>query len=388
MKTSLVILFSFILPLAGFGTEPKVSGIPLSKFATGPQGTFTENDLTRVFLVKRFPELKDMANSPDAALDDPNLQRMVTSARMFTATMIQNLPGKQPYALSDVERAYKAHYPDEPSLFGFRLRQSWESMSFSVPETNVAKAKPATIAFTRDFLKSSSSWTVHGALMYPFTHEFPEGTNSDSLEFTAIAWVPSISLDKVTGVKQPVDSLVFRAANEDEFSYGSSQIAQHWISTHLVRITPFYGTDTHFKSSQVGGELDYEPVNDDIGLGVFVGDLIPHRFRLFLHNEVGNVIDAGGNTNLVTGNTYYRIGPDIGIDLQIKALPGLTGSVRLQDYEKVTAHTRSTRLFIASLSYNIDPQGHVAIQAEYRLGRLPITAEKTETLTLGLGLKF
>src|SRR6267142_4589897 len=385
---ALFLYLSLMLPIFAYAAETKISGIPLSKFATGPKGTFTENDLTRMFLVKKYPELKDIVNSPDAALDDPNLLRMVQNARAYTYSMKLNLPGNPPYVLSDVQKAYKSRYPDELSIYGFRLRQSWESMSFSLPETNVAKAKPASIAFSRDFLKNSSSWTVHGALMYPFSHEFPEDTNSDSLQFTAVAFVPSVSLDKVTGVKQPVDSLVFRAANEDEFSYRTSQIGHRWISTHLLRIAPFYGTDTHFKSSQAGGELDYEPVNDDIGLGLFVGDLFPHRFRFFLHNEVGNVIDADGNTNLVTGNTYYRIGPDIGMDVQTKGLPGLTASVRFQDYERVTVHTRSTRLFIASLSYNIDPQGHIAIQAEYREGRIPLTAEKTKTLTLDLGLKF
>jgi hypothetical protein len=367
--------------------EPK-----LEDFATA--GKLTKRDIIRYLLQKENPDL-NMVGAPDTKLNDPVLRKLVLHA----ATTFEGyeFPPKDAYTIQEVKARLNipdasGHLPSPtdkqhfPRIQGVFLREKWQDLKTGdVGDAGqeiapASKGKPATFALTRNYQTDKTDWTVHGAL---FTSIL---LNPD---FTL---VPSVSLDEVSSPNptNAVDSLVFRGAGQYELGGYS-----------LIRGGALYATDTSFRSDQVGGELEYEFVDADLGIGAFKGigfldKRLLYRGRIFIHAEAGDVLDPGQNPNLKDGG-FFRIGPLAQVELKTgfdpnnpfgNALNHLVLTARVQDYEAAVSGTKSTRLLTAMASYLIGDNGNVSINLAYRNGRQPLSAQKQNTLELSLGLMF
>jgi hypothetical protein len=378
-----------MLPI--LAAEPK-----LDDFASA--GKLTKLDIMRYLVQKKYPDLNMVALSSTKLKADPVYRKIALQAATDFAGY--DFPPKESYSVEEVKARLKiAEQPSAPPeqappekqsfprFQGIYLREKWQDLKTGdVGDAGKeiappAKAKPATFAFTRNYQTSKTDWTLHGALFTPIL------LNPDLL------FVPSVTLDEVSSVNtgSNVDSLVFRGA----FQYEAGDYS-------LIRGGPLYATDVGFRSDQVGGELEWEFVNVDLGIGAFKGisffeKRLLYRGQFFIHTEGGDVIERGQNPNLKQGSGFVRIGPFAQLELKSgfnpetslgNVLNHFLLTVRGQDYEAVTSSTRSARLFTAMASYLIGDNGNFSINLTYRNGRQPLSAQSQESLELSLGLMF
>jgi hypothetical protein len=392
---TLMLIVSTICLVARAEERKVANRLPLSGFSSHHDGRYTFNDIVRICLFRDNPSMTNIVSLSDEDLKDPNLQKLLgpqihlAKAAALAVTAGQPGPSYSESILSDqfinyvpppppllrhLERAIKTHV---------RLRQSWDQLSLPDAGTNV---NPALFSYTRDVAKDANQWSAVGAFGYDFV--------CSSNVYSKWDFLPNASFDRVSSSQTNDDSLVFRAPLVyTHFSRDG------WVQAQSVRLTPLYATDFEFRSSQVGGEVEWEPqVLNDLWLGN--GHPLPHpgighEFvllfpRAFIHFEGGSVLNAGENKNLADGRSFFRGGPNI--QLQVKAgrdLPSLKNislAAGWQEYEALRSRTVATRLFFAQASYKLT--GNLDFEVQYREGRIALTGQFVQTVTVGLGLKL
>jgi hypothetical protein len=58
------------------------------------------------------------------------------------------------------------------------------------------------------------------------------------------------------------------------------------------------------------------------------------------------------------------------------------------DYESLISDSVSAHLFTSGFTFALDEAGNINFQVKYRNGRLPITLDRVEDVTIGLGIKL
>lgn len=387
MRTFTCILACLAALQAG-AVESKVNDkIPLAHFSSTGDHRFSYQDVLLVQIYRQNPNLPEsITNAPRHELigTDKFWGPLVKHAETAADQIIKGA-GQPPYPASifapkDLQASQAFMVPD--FLSPLRVRKTWQQLSMDDPD----QADAAKVSLERDFIKGDSVWTAHGAVGWDFS-KARSGTNR--LDLTGLHFVPNVAFDRVTG-KKPIDSLEFRLPLELEFAYATlPDSSSPLVESHWIRITPLHATDFSFRSQQIGGEFEWEPLGERIWLGGYreiPAFGLQFNLHAFLHVEGGSVLDSGSNTNLVEGNGFFRGGPNIALKIRPADYHKLVLKASWIEYEKFAFVNRSTRLFSTGLSWEL-AKG-LSVEFEYRKGRIPITAEKVDGITLGIGLKL
>ena len=372
--------------IAGLTFQAIAADPDISKFCA-TNGTMSKGALERYFIQKKYPGI-DMSTFDDASLTLTNSPfakvRSDLGSQYFKKYKLD--PDGQTFTTNDVLTKIKKIDEQGDISLPFYIREKWQDIKYFEPGDPTkttdpySKAKPATFSYTHDFIKHDDQWSAHGAIFKDFAVKGAPLLG----DFT---FLPSVTLDKVTSSDptKAVDSLVFRAD-------AVKSLPQLGSVYNDLRFGGLYATDVNFRSSQGGGELEWEPFQNHWGLGAYRGFVtdghVLYRLRAYIHSEAGDVFDAGRNPNLKANNGFVRVGPYAQVDLTSTWVPGLSLTATWEDYEALTGNTISTRLFSAGISYAIDPKEHFTIEAKYKNGRQPLTAERQESFELDIGVKF
>lgn len=257
-----------------------------------------------------------------------------------------------------------------------KVRASHESITHGDPATVASKASPAEISFTRDSKADNEVLVLKGAVMWPI----------QPAKMPSLLVVPSISVNKVSNDNSDadVDSLVFRVGFDWEGS-GPGNSLLYW------RLLPTWTSDTDLELDVRGLEAQVEPVGWLPGMGntrwVFKQRL-GLRWRAILHGEYGRVEDNAGNSDLVVGETFARLGPKIETSFWFASLERLALGIDYEYLPEIGGDLRDRKLFRSTLSYNIDQNGHFRLQSKYTNGDTSAALEDEESWTIGLGVKF
>jgi len=389
-KYRLPILFFALLCSISEAADQKVAGkYPMENFSSTHNGRYTSNDLMLVVIVAKRPELSLMTNSSrEEVLSIPFMRPLVEEAQWYVYAALANTAADEKGQYhgdvlnADALGLKRDRFELPKPLKPLRVRNSWDELAKPFDKT-----APAKVAYNRNLLSEEDIWSAKGAIGYDLYFE-REGIVR---EFHAI---PNASFDRVKGGTKESDSLTFRLGAVTTLSPGS---ASNLIHDHILRVAPVYATDFGFNSEQLGGELEWEFVSERLHLdsGFVIRcagkEAITVLPRLFFHFEGGTVRESGGNTNLVEDKTYFRIGPVVQLQLGFgrdmpEPLQRLNFVTAWREYERLNSDTRSTRLFTAGCGYKIAE--NISFEIEYRKGRIPLTAEKVESVNVGLGLKF
>jgi len=302
----------------------------------------------------------------------------------------QNAQNGMNFRLADKSFVNKPAKPN--SLAGFLIRRNVEDITVLNDPVAFGKASGALFGFTRDMRKDNDMWQARGVVMYPWRWENKGAApSSTAMVFSATSLAPAIAFDRMTNEVQPdneVDSLIFRIVTESEFIGGPV------FQGFYLRLNPFYATDFDFRSSQAGGELQFDPLFDFLGLGGVAYDLpclpISIRPRVILHLEGGDTLDAGVNQKLKEGDWFLRIGPKLELEFWPTALwlQRLSFNVKWTFLEALHGSPLSSYLFEGGARLRIDPIGHAQIELNYRRGEVPLTQEEVNTFILGINVKF
>ncbi|MHC4414384.1 MAG: EF-hand domain-containing protein [Planctomycetota bacterium] len=268
------------------------------------------------------------------------------------------------------------------------IRRTYDEQAI-VEAAPFSRARGALFSYTRDLAENKDNWEVRGAIMYPI--QIGKDDWSDTSGLAALRIMPSVSFDRVMsgiGSSAEVDSLVPRFGLE-------ATLKRTPFRLQYLRANLAYATDFDLESGQVVGEFEWEPVEPHWGFGAsqpfpVLGKVLEYRLRASLHLETGSVLSSGGRPGLVKDDTFVRVGPKLQLELFPTApeLDSLSFLVKYENFDTVSGDSKSTELFEAGLSYQLDDSGHLTIELAYRNGDIPLTADDTETFTVGLGVKF
>lgn len=395
VKTTLVVLalLTMLLP-AGWSQEtPRM----------------TVDDLYVYYFDQKHP---DLAKLPDSVLGraeklkmagyDPaiirqaaDVQKRYRDSTTYTVAQADSLP-----SLGKPKGPMLPIIWGEP-MAGLKVRDSYQASNLGKDVDDFDSAKPATFSFANNFLDHSAVWTAQGAVLRPFTFERPAWAES---AIEAIYLVPSVAFNRVSGgpVDKQVNSLVFRAGADFE-SRGVclTQSPDDRTATFLmlnVRPNFAYATDFSFQSAVFAGELDLEPTIGDAGFGHYqsIGKdgWVQYRLRAFGHLEGGGVANAGEITSLRDNQTIFRAGFFAQAELRPNPkAPALRDSFvknfsvlgRYELYPSMT-NAPTVSLLTTSLSYKLGE--YFSLVFQYQNGRLPLSAERIDLFTVGLGAKL
>jgi hypothetical protein len=286
--------------------------------------------------------------------------------------------------------------PPKVQLGGILLRGAYEQIDLGTGAKSIDKAQPANFSYSRNRLNDQNVWTAQGALMRPFV-AFEEKQPPEAQPYLSeIQIVPSVTFDRVTGsgvdIKKQTESLIFRLGSDTEFANVNTFNLLHGLQD--IRLNFSHATDFEFRSQVLGGEADWEPTDVDTPFGVYkplFGSHGPLKFRLraYVHGESGSIVDPGQKAALAAApDQYARIGFFAQVEVQPMHFDRVTLNVSYLDYESLISESASAHLFSTSLTLALDEAGNINFQTKYRNGRLPLTLDKVEDLTIGLAIKL
>ncbi|HEX7181340.1 MAG TPA: EF-hand domain-containing protein [Thermoanaerobaculia bacterium] len=357
-----------------------------AEFDLDGDGRLDEAELSAFVLHLADPAFSDIDQDRDGKISDD--ERSFFELELMDA---RKKCGDPPYALEEVEGCFSLA-PEEASLGGLLIRRSHEIVNLSEPEESFDIAEPALLAYARDRKEDSSQWQVQGALLRPFfLHEAAAGSSS---RLSAVLLVPSVSFDRLGTTEEDeeggeIDSLVFRLGVDFETI---PKKASPFFDLQNYRFYLSYATDFSWDSDVRALEIEWEPQMLSAGIGMYrsLGKSFPLscRGRIILHVEGGEVHDGGDNPDLVEDESFLRIGPKAQLDLQPDFYKRLTLSLGWDHHYGISGEPGRTELATIGLSWALDTSEHVSLEAVFQNGQLPLTLEETETIEVGIGLKF
>ena len=270
---------------------------------------------------------------------------------------------------------------------GVMIRRKHESIRIHRSLDNLKVTEGALLSYTRDFENEGNIYQINGTFSYPFIFTKKDSArNFNQLHLSEIAIVPSASYDRIedeTDSSNNTDSIALRLGSEWRVSDFPG------LRTQYFWIAPVYNIDSDADTQIIAGELEWRPVIRKIGIGqaLRVNDWIRLRWKPRLHGEWGYVLDDGGNSNIRNAKDFARLGPKI--DLDVWTGDQLKFYANWQYLEGLTNDSESHQLLETGVEFTPDPNSsNWTINLEYRNGEIPLLLQETETLTLGLGIKF
>jgi len=268
------------------------------------------------------------------------------------------------------------------------VRRDYENIGVRNDPKDPKTVQGAVVAYTRDYRNDNDIWQVRGSLMYLLRKDTGLAPTSSNGGVMSWSLIPGFSFDRLSNSNKryaDINSLTFRLGSEVEYMGGGFLEANYW-RFHLA-----YATDFDFESGVMAAEVQWEPLDNDLAMGVarpIIGDLFEFRWRAMLHAEAGSVLDAGEKFWLVENEGFFRVGPKFHIDLWPLFADGVHLGLDWQYLQGFSGEPDYIRLFRSELSYALNKSGNYAIGFTYRNGCLPLTFEKVDDLTLGLSVKY
>jgi hypothetical protein len=380
-------------------TDTKVAKPALDKFSSRHDGTLTNDDLWLLYLYEQNPALIKTAPPDELTPQQRKAAIVFAKANKDTVIKMEDLPHAESHTFAEVIQLRHFKVPGaspKAELGGILLRGSYEQIDLGTGAKTIDKAQPANFSYVRNRITDQNTWTAQGALMRPFVSFEEKNPPEASPYLSEIQFVPSVTFDRLTGsgvdIKKQTDSLVFRLGSDTEFANINTLDLLHGLQD--VRLNFSHATDFEFRSQVLGGEADWEPTDVDTPLGVYkplFGEGAPLKFRLrfYLHGEAGSIVDPGQKVALATASDEYaRMGFFAQGELQPMHFSRVTLTVSYLDYESLIGDSPSAHLFSASLTFALDEAGNINFQTKYRDGRLPLTLDKAEDITIGLAIKL
>lgn len=367
--------------LTAFGTAYPQSA---AKFDKNSDKNLDREEL-RVFLIYRFLPKEGFERA------DVNKDGMIDSTesgtfiRKYVAYLQEYLGSPPPYSLEQVSSVY----PDESDLdlLGFRIRDSYEQNTLDQKEKTFKAAKPAVFTFTRNNSDNKNIWIAKGTLMRPLGVFLAKSVPPPGVMYlSAIVVAPSLTMNRTisSNKSKEVDDLQWRLGVDVETTDG-------WIALQDFRIFGSFATDFEWKSKVFATEFQWEPTFGKYGSGSYwrlIKSVLDFRWRLYPHFEYGNVVNAGDKSNIKTGQTFFRLGPKVSLDLRPAFAQDAVLTIQYAYLDGISGIPRASRMFNPSLSYEIDAKGHIVLQVAYSFGQMPLTEEIVDNIMFGVGMKF
>jgi hypothetical protein len=323
---------------------------------------------------------------------------------------------------------------EQDGLRAPRIRHDWRDVLYDEdPSQDGNRQKAlgdltgAQFSFAHDEVASTDTWTMHGAVILPYTRAFNSGS-----EFTlrSFAIAPSATFDRVSTNGNPAveqNTILYRVGVYMDFlglAHATTYSTPPQTTEEALRRANEYGppyglqlraagvdvTDFDHRAELRGYEVDIEPrwLGGPLPLGYRKVILrkqplksdgsdissLECQLRVWLHLEGGDVQDTGPAWTTTQGS-FFRMGPTVQFSLRAPALPGGRSFSLTTLYTFLPAISGSSShdsFFRSTLAYDLfrDPEiNHkVSVTADYQRGGLTFTKQEVDQFTLGLAVLF
>jgi hypothetical protein len=293
-------------------------------------------------------------------------------------------PGGLTYAQAVEARILKgdpAKEKDSP-FWGIQVRRSMDDIKVdtSTYADDLKKAKAAELGFVHNGASGDDSWSARGVIARPFELNGSDGEGG--------YLTPSVQFDRVTHSVDKtgsVDSLIFGLTGTWIANpRGPTEMAEY-------RLGAQYATDFDFDGSIFGVSLEYEPTFTWEWLAnantenLFGLEHVYYMTRQYLHVEGG----SSDKPSLLVEDEYLRAGVGVGINIYFDgALERLSFGVDYRYYFDTLGEGDDFDNFKAVAAWQLDDHGHLMLQVSYENGKLPLSHQEVDLLSVGLGVKF
>jgi hypothetical protein len=268
----------------------------------------------------------------------------------------------------------------------FLVRDSFADIWLFDKPTAVSSAKGATVSWSRDNIAHDATWSIHGmaaaAISIPGDYAPPGKISVLGASLAAYVQVDRENHSSLT--KKNADTIVGGGTSEIGIdAFGGSQ---------YFRISGAAVTDRIAEQTSVATMFEWLPVyGGDYCIGSpcsLFGLPIIYRFQPELKVQYNRTTDAGAFLAFSGRKDSLRIGPEFTMLFkpfgpQIGFLSQLHGQVTYHPWIEAYSNTRQSWL-AASLTYNIDPKGHLGITGSYTRGYTETTGVLTDLYKIAL----
>ena len=354
---------------AALASLPVLAFANLANYDTDSDGDLSAREFAAYYHEKEAPSILKFDVDADGVLNSEELAAL--AAEMATL-----------YAAA-IERAnlFTDENPSTPVMerLGLLIRESHAEANLGADGSGLAEIRGANFSMTQDMASDSRVISMKGSVLRPL-----------SLGRTSRHWLlPGVEFNRLTNETEPereIDSLTFRIGSE--FAVNSKRLG----GGARLRVNPLVTTNFGFDVDVRALEAQIEPNwgQGSLGSERRWGPMSIHT-RLLFQGEYGEVIDAGGRSDLQEGDAFARAGARFGTTLLpvgIKLLDGLAGSLNYEWYQDLSGDLRARKLFTAGLYYRLDALGQVTLESKYIKGDTSVALEDEETWTIGLGVKL
>lgn len=321
---------------------------------------------------------------------DKYIEQVKKDIELYEFDFNDTLNNRSGIPLPEAKSLYEKQKAPKSPIPGLLIRRKSEDITITKDSQAFNKTQGALFAYTRDIQNDNDIWQARGALLYPLRHNIKGAyPKPDKKVFSSISLVPGITFDRLSNDKdesKDLNSLSFQLGIEAEWAGG-------FFDTQYLRVSPVYNTDFDFESEQILAKVQWEPVKLNWGIGTSKKiPMLPIEFRLrpIAHLEYGYVSDKGNNKSLDESDDYIRLGPKLKMDIwsTLEALERLTIHLDWQYLGGLSGKPDDSELFESGLTARLDPAGRFQLELTYRNGDVPIIQKSTESIDLGLNIKF
>jgi len=261
--------------------------------------------------------------------------------------------------------------------------------------SDVPDAEGALFSVSGDRVAHNTVWTAHamGAVVYQVLHDrYQKGSE---FNFIGLSLAPFVQIDRVRNSNPKA-----QVNNVDQFTFGGSgEIGFDALGGAQYFRARGAGMTDHIAGTSSGSAvLEWIPVYDGILNSPFGFNNIPVTFVFGPEVDVryDNVVinDATGQKDyLVRAGAQVFLSYGVVADALPDSLKGLAFLASLHgkttfNWLTDTDSSRRFSNFATSLTYNLDPDGHLGLTGSYTKGRLVDSGRQVDLWQLGLTGKF
>ena len=280
------------------------------------------------------------------------------------------------------------------------VRRSRSAIGSFADPTPFAKAAGAEFAWADDRIADNEVWSARGIVAASFVHEGQVVRDNPYIDTLTLA--PYVSFDRVsnsTKTTNDVDNLIYGGVFEAGFAnvFGATQYLD--ISGQLV--SSFAGESKNWSI-----DLMWQPVggvSNEGGNTIFSYMATPRPIGRYFFvtlspklqaQYVSDLSDASAQPIFAEHNEALRAGPAVTLALDGARFDYIPWWVRRMHYEITYGWLydllsgRDYELLDTSLTFALDPAGHLGLTFSYRNGQLVATGQDVDQANVALSVSY
>lgn len=396
-------LFMAMLPCVAFAKSDDDKFDP-AKFDTNHNRAIDVGSETDVILMhKKNPVLAACdggSGNFNGSLDTPGemacanefFRKSIRRARVEARDLDPDKNGKLTY--EEAKAGFGKPEKEGDIELPFLVRDAYTPISVNSRKKLEPQSKVgARIAYSHDYDSRDTTYTMTGALLFPFDLGLAPDKKITERKPTVdeLLVIPAVEFNRVTHTQNPNKDVNYLG-----FHLGAEALLQYYpiFPTQFARFGGYYKTDFDGDTQIPGVYAEWQPYFLTYGISApkaIPGTPVNFMITPSLRTEYEHVSRVGNSKGVAQGDDYARGGGILEGQLWFDDGPLERFSLhakywKLYDFRRDQSSER--HYFQADLLYSLDPKKHFALDFRFRRGDEPALGIPVHDITAGLSFKY